>query len=469
MTIKEIYKLRLPRPLRMDAKEADDSHRYWDDRRYHAIVSRDPTRENRKSLFPGRIKIMVSTLHRLKLDERRVRERHPLPMPSLSLTRGKHMSFLTNIAKNTTIPGVQDFTLENEEFNKGFLESWNSGAESRDHETFSRHVRQSLGINNFFKKRRYIIEDREEAYDRMVKIAKKLGLKILFGSNEVIWFIRVVNNVPVVYSECRISDSVLDIAAEGMMEYIDMVINEVEANFSDRGIELCTLTGFAPDGSAMTRTDFLYPGRDEIAKDHFYPWLKEKYKCTITELFDEYLASNRSILFQIGSPGTGKSTMIRTLMLYAKRKQNYLADNQHVLESQAFGGWLCSAERGSIVAAEDADALTRSREKEGNATMSALLAAAQGVVHRNVKFVISTNLSSLNRVDEALVRKGRCFEIMQYELLSARQAAEIREIELLPAFDFDKGKKFTLAEAFYPDDHGGDRPDRHVSGIGFQS
>jgi ATP-dependent 26S proteasome regulatory subunit len=88
------------------------------------------------------------------------------------------------------------------------------------------------------------------------------------------------------------------------------------------------------------------------------------------------------------------------------------------------------------------------KREDGNSTMSALLNATSGIIPTNVKIIISTNLTSLNKVDQALLRPGRTFKVLQFKNLNVEQAVNVRSSMNLEPVDFSTaGKEISLAEA----------------------
>ena len=71
---------------------------------------------------------------------------------------------------------------------------------------------------------------------------------------------------------------------------------------------------------------------------------------------------------------------------------------------------------------EDADEFLRSRT-EGNVTMHKFLNVGDGLVTtKGKKMIFSTNLPSINDIDSALIRPGRCFDILAFAPLTQDQA-----------------------------------------------
>jgi ATP-dependent 26S proteasome regulatory subunit len=69
------------------------------------------------------------------------------------------------------------------------------------------------------------------------------------------------------------------------------------------------------------------------------------------------------------------------------------------------------------------------------------------VTTKGKKMVFSTNLPSIRDIDSALVRPGRCFDIVSFDALSIEDAEKLAKklgVELPEA----KGDKYSIAEVF---------------------
>jgi ATP-dependent 26S proteasome regulatory subunit len=62
------------------------------------------------------------------------------------------------------------------------------------------------------------------------------------------------------------------------------------------------------------------------------------------------------------------------------------------------------------------------------------------------KIILSTNLSDINSIDEALLRPGRCFDIIETRHLSDQEAITL--LKILKKTDKLLEKKYTIAEIF---------------------
>jgi SpoVK/Ycf46/Vps4 family AAA+-type ATPase len=178
---------------------------------------------------------------------------------------------------------------------------------------------------------------------------------------------------------------------------------------------------------------------EEIHPEH-YPFLSRMP----SEQIEAFLASDCNVMLLIGPPGTGKSTYLRAMLDSMGDRRVTTMDSQDVLMHPGLGGLIRSSAHNTVFIAEDADAFVGKREN-GNPQMSMLLNLADGIIKSERKFIISTNLPSLANVDPALIRPGRCFDILEFRKLDNAEANAVRALTNpdLPVFTEDR---LTLAE-----------------------
>lgn len=187
-------------------------------------------------------------------------------------------------------------------------------------------------------------------------------------------------------------------------------------------------------------TNYINPSSVKKAKDSFYPWLS----IPLVEYFDIFMASEESVLLLFGPPGTGKSTFVRSL-IHSGKYHTLLAYNKEVVESSMVMSDFIEGDA-RILVYEDIDRYLGNRE-DGNAFMATLLNASEGVIaHPGKKIIISTNLPTISKIDPALLRVGRCFDILEFEELTAEQASSILADMGMEQKDFSSRKKWTLSE-----------------------
>jgi hypothetical protein len=111
---------------------------------------------------------------------------------------------------------------------------------------------------------------------------------------------------------------------------------------------------------------------------------------------------------------------------------------------------------------EDADNLIGSREN-GNKLIPRFLNTAEGLVKIDgKKMIFTTNLESVRNIDSALVRPGRCFDVMKTRLLTHKEMLAVVEaagIESTPPWK----EEYSLSEIFSP----AEAPQRVERRVGF--
>ena len=172
----------------------------------------------------------------------------------------------------------------------------------------------------------------------------------------------------------------------------------------------------------------------------FYPWLGQ----SLEDFFDEYLASESNVLIFIGPPGTGKTSLLKYMLGHKPDTSAYLTYEEGVMQKDQFFADFIESNSQFLIA-EDADTYLTARS-DGNNLMHKFLNISDGLVSTmNKKIVFTTNLPNLHNVDEALLRKGRCFRVLTFRPLN-RQEAHSACVDI--GMDLPEGEEFLLTDLF---------------------
>ena len=179
---------------------------------------------------------------------------------------------------------------------------------------------------------------------------------------------------------------------------------------------------------------------ERLPVDEMYPFLKEP----LTEYYDRYLESNANILLLIGPPGTGKTTFIRGLLAHSNSSAIVTYDAA-ILEKDYLFARFIEDETGVMVL-EDSDNFLKARS-DGNTMMHRFLNVGDGLVTtKGKKLIFSTNLPSIRDIDPALIRPGRCFDIVSFDALKQKEAEALAK-KIGVKLD-GKRESWTIAEVF---------------------
>jgi hypothetical protein len=159
--------------------------------------------------------------------------------------------------------------------------------------------------------------------------------------------------------------------------------------------------------------------------DEAYPMLGEP----VSAFVGRYLDARETVLVLQGSPGTGKTRLVRAILSEMSRRKGesaevmYTGDRRTLEKDEIFVEFITGSHDAFVI--EDADHLLLARAN-GNVDLHRFLAIADGVVRaQGRKIIFTTNLPNMSDIDEALLRPGRCFGSVQMRPLLPTEAARL--------------------------------------------
>ena len=226
-----------------------------------------------------------------------------------------------------------------------------------------------------------------------------------------------------------------EVRAFGDKDFADDMIEIVESNFDIVTSYIEWVYG--SDGNSVN----VPLNRSRLPVKEMYPFLGDE---SLEDYYDRYMDSNANILLLIGPPGTGKTTFIRGLLAH-RNSSAIVTYDSNILDKDGFFARFIEDDA-EVMVLEDSDAFLKSRT-DGNTMMHRFLNVGDGLVTtKGKKMVFSTNLPSIRDIDSALVRPGRCFDIVTFGELTKEQATALA-IKLNVTLIGNKDK-YSLAEVF---------------------
>ena len=263
------------------------------------------------------------------------------------------------------------------------------------------------------------------------------GDLLVQGSSSSGFIIFEETNEYVTYS---VNSNSTTVRAFGSEEFAAEIVDLVEENFSVVTSHIEWVYG--SDGHSVN----VPLNRDRLPVQEMYPFLKGE---SLESYYDRYMESSANILLLIGPPGTGKTTFIRGLLSHRNASAIVTYDAQ-ILEKDGFFARFIEDDT-EVMVLEDSDAFLKSRS-DGNTMMHRFLNVGDGLVTtKGKKMIFSTNLPSIRDVDSALVRPGRCFDIVTFDQLNVEEAQTLATklgVELPVRPRGKESDKYSIAEIF---------------------
>ena len=175
---------------------------------------------------------------------------------------------------------------------------------------------------------------------------------------------------------------------------------------------------------------------------------------------------DKGLVLLHGKPGTGKTSYIRYLISSLKKKVIFLPPNMASAITNPELMPVLIDNSNSIFVIEDAENIVVDRETNGASPVSALLNISDGLLSDclNIQIICSFNID-INKVDNALLRKGRLIARYEFKELETTKA-QILSNTL--GFDTVINKPMTLTEIYNQHERSFEQS-KQANRIGFSS
>jgi|SRR5882672_1990159 len=232
----------------------------------------------------------------------------------------------------------------------------------------------------------------------------------------------------------------IKIEITGHREAIKLIFSHLNKTFSDVKVS-AVKWWYKADHGPSSQEIFLEP-ITTLLRPEFYPYMKE----TPDQYLQRYLNSDEPVLLVAGPPGTGKTTFLRHLLCNHNLSAEIIYDETLMTNDSIFQSFLFGTS--DVMLIEDADRILTPREGGDNSLMARFLNVSEGVIILpNKKMIFTTNISDYSRVDQALIRAGRCFDVLITRELTYQEAQIAATVAGLQVPS--DNKDYTLAELFH--------------------
>lgn len=211
-------------------------------------------------------------------------------------------------------------------------------------------------------------------------------------------------------------DAMMDIKVTGDKDTIDHILYRINKAFDAAG----SYVRWIYDPQYMESMNVSLSNKNQPF-DEMYPFLGDE---SLADYYDRYMASDASILVLLGNPGLGKTSFIRGLLTHTNQNA-MLTYHQKLLEQDSFFAEWFKTHDHNILVIEDADTMLAPRS-DGNQMMDRFLNLGDGLITiKGKKMIFTTNLPNVSSIDEALLRPGRCHDVIEFKNLTTEQANKV--------------------------------------------
>ena len=243
-----------------------------------------------------------------------------------------------------------------------------------------------------------------------------------------------------------------DYTVDNKMFYSDLTIyctNEKKLNVLGDALEKALgdhirsphteIAWFFKGGSGIDEATFPVKQYNTLM-DEAYPFIPN-----VNAWIDRFINSKSNVLILNGPMGTGKSSLIGHMINRGKFVTMTAFDEKIMKDDYLYTSFI--SQDYNLMVLEDSDLLLLGRQEKDNDTMSKLLNVSEGIIDtQNKKIIFTANLGNIKDVDQALLRPGRCFDVVEFRDLTLDEANVVRA--KIGKKSFEKNRTYSLAQIY---------------------
>lgn len=310
-------------------------------------------------------------------------------------------------------------------------------------------VESKWKFNIYSVMREYVLKSSAESvFDYFINRYPNMQYRVFYGNTVYLW----TDNFSVRFrGELMEPDTVINnkfddqIVFSGSYAWVRQVVRDFDQAFKDVIVPEHHIVDMIIKGNHGLDKITLPIKTDRKFYPELYPTIDNP-----RHFINDFLTSTSNVLILIGPPGLGKSALINEIILSARVPTQIVFDKEVMRTDQLYTNFINTTlrENGGLMIMEDADNILSDRVIANNDMMSRLLNLSDGIVNTSgAKFVFSANIKSKDDIDSALVRPGRCYDVIEFRNLTLEEA-EIAAKAIGKELYTTKKDDYTVAEIF---------------------
>ena len=200
-------------------------------------------------------------------------------------------------------------------------------------------------------------------------------------------------------------------------------IKEIEVTLSDLIVvdeALVSYTVLQNDNSPTLHETFYQDSIDVDFNPVATPFIED-----VDTYIENFLNSKAPVLILQGEPGTGKTTFVKHLLTKMQSKVQEIRDDfkamysfdENIFYLSDFYKRLIYDEYDVLVLEDINQVLHKNQDSERLNPINKFLSVTDGLISKYKKIIITTNIESKHHLNPALLRPGRCYDVIPFRKL----------------------------------------------------